>query len=55
MQKCISKYQKAITSTLSTIYCNDIDTKFYKLKEVNDKFNILFDDFGNYIFDKKNS
>ena len=53
MQKCISKYQKDIASTLSTIYRNDIDTKFCKFKEVNDKFNILFDGFGNYIFNKK--
>ena len=42
MQKCISKYQKDIASTLSTIYRNDIDTKFCKFKEVNDKFNILY-------------
>ena len=41
MHKCISNNQKNVASTLSAIYHDDIDTQFNKLKEVNDKLNLI--------------
>ena len=53
MQKCISKNQKNIASTLSAIYHDDIDTKLNKVKGINNKLNILLNGLAFYIFNKK--
>ena len=52
MHKCISNNQKNIVSTLSTIYYDDIDTQFNKLKEVNVKLNSLLSSICKTIFYK---
>ena len=53
MHTCISNNQKIILCTLSTIYHDDIDTQFKKLKEVNVKLNSLFNLIYKTIFNKK--
>ena len=53
MYKCISNNQRNITSTLSNIYHDDIDTQFNKLREVNDKLNSLLNSTSKIIFNKK--
>ena len=52
MHKCISNNHADIASTLNNIYCNDIDTKFNKLKSANDKLNILINGLDKYMFNK---
>ena len=53
MHKCIDNNQKNIASTLSNIYHDDIDTQFNKLREVNDKLNLLLNSTSKIIFNKK--
>ena len=53
MHKCISNKQKNIASTLSAIYHDDIDTQSNKLKEVNDKLNLILNSTYKIIFNKK--
>ena len=51
--KCISNNQRNITTPLSNIYHDDIDTQFNKLGEVNDKLNSLLNSTCKNIFKKK--
>ena len=53
IEKVFSKHQKDIACMLSNISYDDIDSKFNKLKEVNDQLNLLLNALGKTIFNKQ--